>query len=64
MSECALCVKRAVMYGVENGNKSTWQLSYDNGMPVLRVSVDNHHLGITLSSELHIKNCPICGKEL
>lgn len=64
MSECVLCGDRAVLYGVENGNKGMWQLSYDHGEPVLRVSVDNHHLGITLSNELHINHCPMCGKEL
>ena len=64
MSDCYLCKKRAVLYGMENGNKGTWQLSYNNGKPVLRVSVDNHHLGITLSNELMIHHCPLCGKEL
>lgn len=64
MSGCVMCGKRSVMYGIENGNKSMWQLSYDEGLPVLRVMIDNNHLGITLSSEMIIHNCPICGKGL
>ena len=64
MSECALCEKRAVLYGIENGNKSMWQLSYDDGLLVLRTMIDNHHLGFSLSAELPVRNCPMCGKEL
>ena len=59
-----MCENRGMVYGIVNGNKSTWQMSYDEGRPVLRVMIDNHHLGITLSAEMPVVNCPICGRGL
>lgn len=61
---CDFCERRFDMHNGPSVAHKTWRLRHHGEKWSIHVEIENEKMGIAMTAELPINNCPICGREL